>query len=180
MSNQGRDRRRRLATVALVALLVIAADQITKSIAVADLRHGPVHLFGPFSFQLEYNTGVAFSIGVGATVPIIIIAAVVIGGLLWFARSTPSLPAAIGIGLVLGGALGNLADRFFRNGGAVVDFVHSTFWPTFNVADSCITIGCVALALLLVRGPQAVKDKALPSPDEAASGGAAGAPTGTG
>jgi signal peptidase II len=48
---------------------------------------------------------------------------------------------------VLGGAVGNLSDRFFRgHGGAVVDFIHSTFWPTFNVADSCVVCGCFLLA----------------------------------
>lgn len=144
------ERRRRLAVIGAVAALAIAADQITKSIAVSDLARGPVHVIGPFSFQLSYNTGVAFSIGVGLTVPIIIIAVVVIGLLAWFARSAPSRTAAAAIGLVLGGAFGNLADRVFRgHGGGVVDFIHSTFWPTFNVADSCVVCGSILLAIVL-------------------------------
>jgi signal peptidase II len=138
--------------VAAVAAVALAADQVTKSIAVAHLQDGPVHVIGPFSFDLTYNTGVAFSIGIGLTVPIILIAVVVIGGLIWFARSTPDLPTAVAAGLVLGGAMGNLSDRLFRgHGGGVVDFVASTFWPTFNVADACVTCGCILFALRALR-----------------------------
>jgi signal peptidase II len=138
--------------VAAVAVAALAADQITKSIAVAHLQDGPVHVIGPFSFDLTYNTGIAFSIGIGLTVPIILIAVIVIGGLIWFARSTPDLPTAIAAGLVLGGAMGNLSDRLFRgHGGGVVDFIASTFWPTFNVADACVTCGCILFALRALR-----------------------------
>ena len=63
--DEKRLRRRRAATVAVVALIALAADQVTKSIAVHNLNNGPVHVIGPFSFNLQYNTGVAFSIGIG-------------------------------------------------------------------------------------------------------------------
>lgn len=159
-------RRRRLAVTAGVAGLAVAADQVTKSIAVAQLQNGPVHVVGPFSFQLAYNSGVAFSVAVGLTLPIVLVAVVVIGGLVAFARHVPSLPAAVALGLVLGGAFGNLADRLFRgHGGAVVDFIHSTFWPTFNVADSCIVCGALLLALVLFRRPhQRAPTAAAPGP----------------
>ena len=63
----------------------------------------------------------------------------------------PSLGRAAILGLILGGALGNLSDRFFRGQhGAVVDFVDFHFFPTFNVADSCITVGCILLVLSIV------------------------------
>jgi signal peptidase II len=151
-------RRRRVIVMAVVAALALAADQITKSVALTELRNGPVHVIGPFSFVITYNTGVAFSLGVGLTLPIVLIALVVVGGLVAFARHVPSLPAAVAIGLVLGGALGNLSDRLFRgHGGAVVDFVHSTFWPTFNVADSCIVCGGILFALVLLRRPPAAR-----------------------
>jgi signal peptidase II len=141
------ERRRRIAVVFGVAAVALVADQVTKSLAVEYLRSGPVHLFGPFSLQLTYNSGIAFSVGVGLTVPIILVVVVTIAMLVWFARSVPSLPAAVAVGLVLGGAIGNLSDRLFRgHGGAVVDFLHSTFWPTFNVADSCVVCGCFLLA----------------------------------
>jgi signal peptidase II len=147
-------RRRRAATVAATSVLALAADQVTKSIALAHLHNRPVHVIGPFSLSLAYNTGIAFSIGIGLTIPIVLIAVVVVGCLIWFARSTPALPAAVAAGLVLGGALGNLADRFFRgHGGGVVDFIASTFWPTFNVADACVTCGCILFALSLLRAP---------------------------
>lgn len=130
-----------------VAAAALTADQVTKSLAVEYLSAGPVHLFGPFSLALSYNSGIAFSVGVGQTAPIVLIVVVTIGLLVWFARSVPSLPAAVAVGLVLGGAIGNLSDRFFRgHGGSVVDFIHSTFWPTFNVADSCVVCGCLLLA----------------------------------
>jgi signal peptidase II len=163
----GRTRRRRLVLVACVAVLVIAADQITKSIAVAKLESGPVHLFGPFSFQLEFNSGVAFSIGVGLTVPIIVAVAAVIAMLVWYARSAPSRTAAVAFGLIIGGALGNVSDRVFRgHGGSVVDFIHSTFWPTFNVADACVVCGSILLALVFAFGrhePRRVAGDAGPS-----------------
>lgn len=149
----GRSRLRLLAVVAVTIVLVLVSDQVTKSIAVATLSSGPVHLFGPFSFQLEFNTGVAFSVGVG-TVPAVIegvVLVIIAATVVVFARHLTSVPSAIAIGMVLGGALGNLADRVFRHhGGAVIDFVHSTFWPTFNVADSCIVIGGILLAVRLV------------------------------
>jgi signal peptidase II len=158
-------RRRRLAVTGCVAALAIVADQVTKSVALVELRNGPVHVLGPFSLQLEYNSGVAFSIAPGATFPIVVLAIVVIGGLIAFARHLPSLPAAVAIGLVLGGALGNLSDRLFRaHGGAVVDFVHSTFWPTFNVADSCIVCGGILLGLVLLRRP---REEAVPGDEPA-------------
>ncbi len=148
-------RRRRLFAIGGVAALVLAADQITKSVAVADLRHGPVHVIGPFSFALTYNTGAAFSMGVGLTVPIVLIVLVVIGLLIWFGRSVPSYTAAVAVGMVLGGALGNLSDRFLRgHHGGVVDFVASTFWPTFNLADACVVCGSILLgAHLAFRRP---------------------------
>ena len=90
--------RRRLATVAFVALFVLAADQITKTLAIDDLAHGPVRLVGPLSLALSFNTGVAFSLGTGLTVPIIVVVVVAILLLVWFAparraRQPRSAPA---------------------------------------------------------------------------------------
>ncbi len=141
-------RGRRLAAVLALATVVVAADQVTKSLAVDQLARGPVHLFGPVSFELAYNTGVAFSLGSGLTVPIVVVAATLAGVVVWLARGAPNAAQAGAFGLVLGGALGNLADRLFRgHAGAVVDFVRVGFWPTFNVADACIVCGCAALAV---------------------------------
>jgi signal peptidase II len=145
-------RHRRIAVTVVCAAAVIVADQVTKSIAVHDLARGPVHVVGPLSFQLKYNTGAAFSIGAGLTLPIIVIAFVLVLLLAWFARGTPSALAAAATGLILGGALGNLSDRLFRgHSGAVVDFIHLNFWPTFNVADASIVVGTLLLLIEIAR-----------------------------
>lgn len=136
----------------LVAGLVVAADQVTKTLAVDHLTSGPVHLVGPLSLELAFNSGVAFSIGTGLTLPILLVGFGLVVVVLWFLRGAPSAGIAAGLGLVLGGALGNLADRLFRDRhGAVVDFVHLGFWPTFNLADASIVCGCLLLALLVLR-----------------------------
>jgi signal peptidase II len=145
-------RRRRIAVALVVAVAVVVLDQVTKSLAVSKLSSGPVHLIGPFSLALSYNTGVAFSIGTGLTLPIVVIVVVVVTLVAWFGRAVPSTAAAVGLGMILGGAVGNLADRLFRgHHGAVVDFVYSGFWPTFNLADASIVLGCVVLGVSLWR-----------------------------
>jgi signal peptidase II len=136
----------------LVTVVVVAADQVTKSLAVSGLSSGPVHLIGPFSLELSYNTGVAFSIGSGLTLPIVLIVVVVVCLVAWLGRAVPNFAAAVGIGMILGGAIGNLVDRLFRSHhGAVIDFIYSGFWPTFNLADASIVCGCVVLGIGLWR-----------------------------
>ena len=134
------------------AVAVVVLDQITKTLAVDHLSRGPVHLIGPFSFALAYNTGVAFSLGSGLTLPIVLVVVVVLVMLFWLSRGVPSVPMSVALGLVLGGASGNLFDRLFRkHGGAVVDFIASRVWPTFNVADASIVIGVLVLGVLYWR-----------------------------
>jgi signal peptidase II len=141
---------RRLTTAAAVVALVVAADQLTKWWAVSRLSHGSIHLIGTLDLQLTYNTGSAFSLLQGQDALLVVVAALIVGALsvmVWRARSNGR--AAI-LGLILGGALGNLSDRLFRGDhGAVVDFVALHFWPTFNVADASIVVGCVLLVLSL-------------------------------
>ena len=145
-------RARRLLLTAGVAALVVAADQATKSLAVARL-HAPVHLVGPLGLAIGYNSGSAFSLFTGAPAVVGAVALVLVGVLVWLAWTARDAWAAAAAGLVLGGALGNLADRAFRgHHGDVVDFVTLRYWPTFNVADACITVGVVALAVLFWRG----------------------------
>ena len=129
----------------VVALVVVAADQVTKSLAVARLSSGSVHLIGPFALVLSYNTGVAFSIGAGLTLPIVVIVVVVVAMVAWTGRAVPNTAAAVGVGMILGG-------RIFRgHHGAVIDFLYSGYWPTFNLADSSIVCGSVVLAIVLWR-----------------------------
>lgn len=139
-----------LALTGTVAAAVVAVDQVTTTWAI-DHLHRPVHLIGPLGLALEFNSGTAFSLfaGAGAWItPVIVLAVIVLVMLAWRARRP--VPA-LAYGLVLGGALGNLADRVLRgHGGAVVDFVTLSHWPTFNVADACITVGVVLLVAVLL------------------------------
>ena len=147
-----RERRRRLGLLAVVAVAVLGADQVTKSLAVAHLQDHPVHIAGPIALRLEYNSGVAFSIGSSLTGPIIIVAVALIAAVVWFARRVPTTLAAVGVGLIIGGAVGNLSDRLFRgHHGAVVDFLYTKYWPTFNVADSAVVCGCILVAWSVLR-----------------------------
>jgi signal peptidase II len=145
-------RARRMLLAAGVAAVVVAVDQATKSLAEAGL-HGPVHLVGPLGLALGYNSGSAFSLFTGAPAVLGAVALVLVGVLVFLAWTARSAPVAAAVGLVLGGALGNLADRAFRgHHGDVVDFITLSHWPTFNVADACITVGVVLLVVLYWRG----------------------------
>lgn len=139
-------------TAFLTAVLVVAADQATKAWAVAVLSDGPIRVIGDFlRLRLTRNPGAAFSIlqGSGAFIALLAMGTAVV---IWVVlRDVNRRIESIGLGLVLGGAVGNLVDRIARGDGlldgAVVDFVDFDFFPTFNVADSAITIG-VGLVLL--------------------------------
>ena len=134
--------------VAFVAICVIVIDQISKSLAESNLASHSVKLVGPLSLQLVYNSGVAFSIGTGNTVLVTVVEMLVIIGIILYVRTIKATGLAVGFGLVIGGALGNIGDRLFRhNGGSVIDFIHTGFWPTFNLADSAVVIGLVVILL---------------------------------
>lgn len=152
-------RSRALAVLATVAAVALGLDAATKQLALASLREdAPVRLLGGALYlSLTRNSGAAFSIGTGYSFVFPIIAMVVIGGIVWFARNLYSLRWAIAMGLVLGGALGNLTDRLLRAPGPlrghVVDFLSlfdeaGRVWPIFNVADMALFFGA-ALAILL-------------------------------
>lgn len=144
------ERHRALLTTAVIAVVVIAADQATTSWAVADLHH-PVHLLGPLGLELAYNSGTAFSLLSGAgdwLVPLIV---VLLAAVVWLAWHTRRPILAVAYGLLLGGALGNLCDRLFRgHHGEVADFVTLSHWPTFNIADACVSAGVVLVILAVV------------------------------
>ncbi len=143
-----------------VAAAVVAADLVSKSLAEAHL-HQPVHLLGPLGLDLGSNSGSAFSLFTGNAAALAVVAVVLVAVLGFLALRTRRVAVAVGLGLVLGGAVGNLADRLVRgHHGDVVDFVTLTHWPTFNVADSAITVGVVLLLVLQFRRPPAAE----PSP----------------
>lgn len=171
----GRARWRRLVAAAAVALVVLVADQVTKHLAAEHLAAGPVHLFGPVSLVLEYNSGVAFSLGAGSGWPLLLAATGLVVVLLALARSARTTLSSIALGLLLGGALGNLADRLVGgHGGAVVDFVHVGVWPTFNLADASVVVGCLLLAVHLLRRAPTPVPKGPPSAPGSAEGSTGG------
>lgn len=137
---------------------IVAIDQLTKIWAVAALSDGPKRVIGDtVELNLTRNGGGAFSRFQGMT-PILAIAAIVVTIVLArVLRGMTDQWLVVGLTLVLGGALGNLVDRFARSPGFlrghVVDFVAVGWWPVFNVADSCITVGAVLLVLRSLRAP---------------------------
>lgn len=134
--------------VVVVASLVVILDQATKTLAESHLATHSVKLIGPLSLELVYNSGVAFSIGSGSTAVVTIVELAVLVAVVAYVRKIKSGVTALGFGLVIGGALGNIADRLFRhNNGAVIDFIHTGFWPTFNLADSAVVIGIVVIIM---------------------------------
>jgi signal peptidase II len=142
-----------------VAAFVLAADIITKALVVAHLREGePVHVLGDvLMLNLLRNPGAAFSVGTGDTIVFTAIAVAVVVYIARTARKLYSIGWAITLGLLLGGALGNLTDRIFRAPGLfrgnVVDWIEVTrYWPVFNLADSAIVCGGILTVLLAMLG----------------------------
>lgn len=138
---------------------IVAIDQLTKWWAVAALSDGPVHVIGEtVELELTRNGGGAFSRFQGMT-PVLAIGAIIVTFVLArVLRRTTDSVLVVALTLVLGGALGNLVDRFARAPGFlrghVIDFVSVGWWPVFNVADSCVTIGAVLLIVRSLRAPR--------------------------
>jgi signal peptidase II len=154
LSTAGRLTGRRLLIPALAALVVLA-DQASKSWALHHLRLSDRHIVGPVWFVLTFNSGAAFSLGRGVTPFVEAVVVVLVAWLVVFSRRASraaSAPLAMGLGLLLGGAAGNLIDRVFRHHhGAVIDFIDGLrvgshdWWPVFNVADAAVVVGVVTL-----------------------------------
>ena len=168
--NTPRRRSSRLGVVLGVAVFVLAADIVSKVIVVATLSDRgclvgsyvpsppPIRLLGGVLTLCESrNPGAAF--GIGGTSSTIVFTAIAVGVIIFIvrtARQINSLPWAIALGLLLGGATGNLTDRIFRAPGPlrgwVVDWIQLPHWPVFNLADSSITCGAVLMVLLAAQG----------------------------
>jgi signal peptidase II len=164
------------------AVLVLALDVVSKVLVVAKLMHrGPVKLPGEFLWLVHArNPGAAFSFAEGATVVFTVVAAIVIAVIVRTASRLRSVGWAISLGLVLGGAAGNLIDRLFRSPaplrGWVVDWISlrspdgRMLFPIFNLADSGIVCGGVLAVLLAILGyemdgTRGGKDAPAPRPD---------------
>jgi signal peptidase II len=137
----------------IVAAGVVIADQITKAVALADLSAKPHHVLGPVGLQLTFNTGSAFSLFTGSSGLLMVVDLVLIAVLVTLGGRASLTSVRVGLGLILGGAIGNFCDRVFRHHDrGVIDFVTLSHWPTFNLADSAITIGAVVVVVgLLVQ-----------------------------
>lgn len=149
---------RAIVLLVVAAAGVLAADVIAKILAVAHLSNrAPVTLI-PHVLDLELtrNPGAAFSLAGGATILFTLVALVVVAVIARTARGLRSRAWAVVLGLLLGGALGNLSDRIFRAPaplrGHVVDWIHLHHWPVFNLADSSIVVGAVLAVILSAVG----------------------------
>ena len=172
-----------------VAGTVLVLDQLSKWWATETLDTEVIDLVGSLRLKLVLNYGAAFSLTQGRGAVISLLALGVVALLLRNGRHATHPLAAVALGLVLGGAIGNLADRAFRAGdgflgGGVVDFIDLQWWPIFNVADMGVVCGAFLLVLASWReADAAVAAGAGASGDgggEAGDGGDAGASTGGG
>jgi signal peptidase II len=149
---------RRLRLLVSVAAVVLVLDIVTKVLAVRLLPPGqPVSIIGDtVTWTLVRNSGAAFSMATGYTWVLTLIATGVVVGIFWMGRRLVSPWWAVGLGMILGGAMGNLVDRFFRAPGPlrghVVDFLSVGWWPVFNVADPSVVGGAILLVVLSIFG----------------------------
>ena len=135
--------------MAAVAVAAVAVDQYTKTLALRHLADEPVDLFWTLRLNLSFNRGAAFGLGEGSTPIVLALGVVMLVVLVGFGRhAVERASGAVAMGLLIGGALGNIIDRLFRDhGGGVIDFIDFQWWPIFNIADIAITSGAVLLVL---------------------------------
>jgi len=128
-----------------VAVAVVVVDQLTKWWAARTLDDRDIDVFWTLRFHLSHNTGMAFSRGQNWGPLIGVVALVIVVVLLLSVKRTASRLSEITVGLIIGGAIGNIIDRLVRDPGwlrgGVVDFIDFQWFPIFNVADMAITIG---------------------------------------
>lgn len=149
-------RTRELLFLLVVAGAIFLADQASKALVLRNLGFGqswnPIAPLRPFvNITLIANTGAAFGLIPGGGLFFTVVAAVVAAFILTYYRSLPAEAILLkwALGLELGGALGNLADRLRY--GYVLDFINFNFWPVFNLADGCITLGMVLIGYYFLR-----------------------------
>ena len=163
--------RRHVVLLGAVAAAVLVLDVVTKVLVVAELegRRTLELLGGQLLIRVSRNPGAAFSFAPDATLLFTAIAIVVVVVILRVARRLGSAGWALSLGLLLGGASGNLVDRLLRSPGpgrgAVVDFIDFQVWPSFNVADSAIVTGGALAVLLSLRGIDIDGTRAQPADD---------------
>ncbi|RKS09831.1 signal peptidase II [Nocardiopsis sp. Huas11] len=151
-------RPRRFVLLLLVALTAILVDLATKQWVLATFGVGEsVDVIGSLlQFTLVFNTGAAFSLGTDYTWVFTTIATCVVLAIAYIGRRVRSVWWGVTLGLMMGGAAGNLVDRYFRDPapfhGAVVDFIRVPNFPVFNIADSCVVVGAILVVALTFKG----------------------------
>ena len=143
----------------LAAAVVVGLDQLTKALVIDSIEMGERNEVLPFlDFVHVQNDGVAFGFlgdsSQGVVLAVTLAALALVVG--WFAFNRDRPFAWLAVGLLAGGAIGNLIDRLARDG--VIDFIDFPAWPSFNVADIAITLGAVTLALIALTGPETDED----------------------
>jgi signal peptidase II len=135
------------------AAFVVALDQVTKELALSRLADGPFDVVGSLRFRLTFNSGMAFGAGAGWGPVIGGLAIAVIVYLVRMIRRHAPGPTTVALGILIGGAAGNLIDRLARGDawlrGSVVDFIDLGWFPVFNIADAAINIGAALLVLAI-------------------------------
>ncbi len=140
----------------LIAAVVVALDQLSKHWAVSQLNDGhTVHVLWTLQFNLAFNGGMAFGRGQGLGPIIGVIATIVVVALVLSLRRSDGKMSIVAVGLIVGGAMGNIVDRLFRGDawlhGKVVDFIDFQWFPIFNIADICVNVGGGLLVLNYVK-----------------------------
>ncbi|MEV4637229.1 signal peptidase II [Actinoplanes sp. NPDC049548] len=154
-----------MTVLGITAVLAVVLDQLVKELCTNGLTEGePVRILGGLVYlSLLRNSGAAFSLGSGYTWVFPLVTLAVVGWIGWMTTRLRSVPWAVALGLVLGGALGNLGDRLFRAPGVfqghVVDMIslfgpYGEYFAVFNIADSCLSVGVVLAVLLELTGRQ--------------------------
>lgn len=137
-----------------LCLLVVVLDQVAKGLVEANLVPGEqVDVLGPLELTLAHNRGIAFGLAAGGGALLVLVTLVAMGFVAALFAREPRRPGMwVAIGLLAGGALGNLVDRL--RAGEVTDYIDVLGWPPFNLADVAITLGVLALVLIHLREPE--------------------------
>lgn len=149
---------RRALTLYGIAAGVLVVDRVTKVLAERNLPGDPLEVI-PGVLDLRYTTNPGGAFGLFGGIPwlFVTVSLLVVGAIVLVSRRVPTTASAVGLGFVLGGAVGNLIDRAIRGpgfSGEVVDFIDLQVWPIFNLADSAIMIGAGILLVTGLRRPQ--------------------------
>jgi signal peptidase II len=149
--------------------LVFLADQAAKAAIEAHLVPGQYEeVLGPLELTLSHNRGVAFGLAGGAGAKLVLVTALALGVIGYLFSRNPQRPGMwIAVGLLAGGAIGNLADRIQAD--AVTDFIAIGSWPAFNLADVSITVGVLLLVYFYMRDAEREEEAA--EPESEAGGG---------